>query len=267
MKRSPLVCLIFLLLSTPLFAEEIRLLDIRLTQTTGQVTLMMDGVKGTPLAGAEMPLEQGDVIITGADGKAELSFDEGTLVRLQPNSFLTLREVSDKKTLLRLRRGVILSRVHFEKETGQQFSVLTQSAIASVRGTEFVVDQTGAETWVGVLNEGHVAVQAYNFKRQVIMHFNQEVLVKRGSPPGQAHVLTKLYPHKVQMAEMRDRIKQLHRSETALSPQQRALLRTGWKQTQTAASAKATKPVKITPGAKPAKSIKHPKPRPTPNAQ
>ncbi len=250
MKRTVLLWVTGLALVAPLSAEEIQLRDVRLTHTTGQVTLTLEGVQGTPMIGGEMPLDQGDVIVTGLQGRAELSFDEGTLVRLLPNSVLTLKELTGKKTVLRLRRGVLLARVQFEKDTGQQFSVLTPSTMASVRGTEFVVDQTGARTIIGVLNEGHVAVQAYNFKKHVVMHFNQEVTVNRSAPPGRVQVLTKLYPHKVQMADMRDRIKQLNRSATALSPQQRAMLRAGWKQTQSS-SVRPNKPAKAAKRARP----------------
>jgi hypothetical protein len=130
-----------------------------------------------------------------------------------------------------LRYGVLLCRVEIDVDGGEEFSVITPAATISVKGTEFAVEHKERKSTIGVLNEGHVLVRVPGFRKEVLMRFNQETIVSKGSPPRDFRVLTQLYPHKVQMGEMRTRIKQLKRHETALTPQQRAMLRAGWKNT------------------------------------
>ena len=222
-------CLLFL--SRPLTAEEVQPLDVWLTNTSGPVTLTLDDAKGSPLLSGDMPLEEGDVIATGPRAAADVAFNERTLVRLLGNSELELRRLTPKKTLLILRTGVLLAKVNYDKGDGQLFHVLTHSAVVSVLGTEFVVEQRGPQTRVGLLNEGHVLVKSPAYKKRVVMRFNQETVVRKGYPPADAGVLQRLYPHKVQMADMRDRIKRLRRHVTEMTPQQKVLLRAGWVKT------------------------------------
>ena len=82
--------------------------------------------------------------------------------------------------------------MQFEKSDGNQFRVVTPSAIATVRGTELVVEESGVHTRIAVLDEGHVLVTAPGFKKAVMLHFNQETQVTHGLSPQDEHVLDRL---------------------------------------------------------------------------
>src|SRR5258708_25994365 len=160
-------------------------MDVRLTGIQGDVAVTtLDGdVKGPPPSYGALCLEEGDSIRTQAGASAEIAFKDGSLIRLEENTAVHLRRLSPQNTFLALQNGVLLAKVQFEKKEGQQFSVVTPSAVAAVRGTEFVVEETGSITRVGVLDEGHVVVQSPGFKKEIVMHCNQETQVKPGTPP------------------------------------------------------------------------------------
>jgi hypothetical protein len=200
--------------------------DVRLTETAGKVTLTLKGCEGPPIAG-EMPLMEGDVIQTGTTSYAEISINGTTLVRLEQNSALRIRRLSPKRILLGLRWGTALAKVNFDKKEGAAFVIFTPVASASVRGTEFVVEQQGPRAYVGVLDEGHVLVKAPGFKKEVMLRFNQETVVQKGTPPADVKVLERLYPHKNQMADLRQKIKTV-RKQGPLTVEQCQMMRTGW---------------------------------------
>src|SRR6185295_1708936 len=108
-------------------------------------------------------LEEGDFIKTGSSSTAEIAIAGGTLLRLEPESAMRFSQLSPKTIELILKSGVLLARVRFDKEAGAQFRVVTPSAIATVRGTEFVIEETGSRARIAVLDEGHVAVTAPHF--------------------------------------------------------------------------------------------------------
>jgi hypothetical protein len=200
--------------------------DVRLTETGGKVTLTLGGCQGEPIQG-ELPLAEGDMIQTGTTGYAEISIDGTTLVRVEPDSTLRIRRLSPKRILLGLRSGVVLAKVNFDKKAGATFVIFTPVASASVRGTEFVIVQKGNKAHVGVLDEGHVAVTAPGFKKEVMLRFNQETTIQKGSPPADLKVLERLYSYKNTMSDMRQRIKTVRKQGT-LTIEQCQMMRTGW---------------------------------------
>ena len=204
--------------------------DIRLTQTTGQVliTIATGKAKGPPPSVLPFALAEGDLVKTASSSTAEIAFAEGTLIRIGPESALRLKALSPKRIVLVLKSGVLLAKVHFEKSEGSTFQVLTPSALVTVRGTEFVVEESGARARIGVLDEGHVAVTAPGFKKEVVMHFNQETSVTRGLSPRNATVLERLYRHKIQMGQMRERLSDLRKHWETPSAGQLQSIRDAW---------------------------------------
>src|SRR5271155_4890144 len=83
------VALVFSLALAPLaHAAETR--AVRLTLLQGAVTVdPMDGTGAQP-AQLNLPLLAGVHVATGADGQAEIEFEDGSVVRLTPNSALSL---------------------------------------------------------------------------------------------------------------------------------------------------------------------------------
>jgi hypothetical protein len=66
----------------------------RLSFAEGAVTIAASGDSGTQPGRENMPLLQGTRISTGADGQAEVEFEDGSLVRLTPNSSVVLDRMS-----------------------------------------------------------------------------------------------------------------------------------------------------------------------------
>jgi hypothetical protein len=103
-------------------------------------------------AGARLPasvglrLQEGDVIVTGRDGSAGVTFNDDSLLSVGPDSALSIdRFAFDSTTHVgrfdtSLRQGT-LSAVSgkIAKQSGDAMKVRTPSTILGVRGTEFVV--------------------------------------------------------------------------------------------------------------------------------
>jgi len=89
---------------------------VRLSSVDGQVQVTQDGVVIADQATTNLPLFEGSQIITGNEGRAEVQLEDGSLVRLSPNSTLTLtkltKEGSGMKTVLVLNGGL----AYFELE-------------------------------------------------------------------------------------------------------------------------------------------------------
>jgi len=62
----------------------------RLSSVDGQVQIVQDNQVIADQALANTPLFEGSQVVTSDDGRAELQFDDGSVVRISPNSSLTL---------------------------------------------------------------------------------------------------------------------------------------------------------------------------------
>jgi hypothetical protein len=98
----------------------------------GQVTLLKPG----------LAVSDQDRVITTADGKALIQFDDSSLCAIGPGTELLLADLAAPRGgFLELVRGIVrlvLSPGARSAETG----VRSRAAVASVRSTEFVVDST-----------------------------------------------------------------------------------------------------------------------------
>jgi hypothetical protein len=115
-----------------------------------------------------VPLYEGDVVITGMGSIAEIIFDDSTIVRLDPESKILIKDLTrekNKKTIIDLLKGKIIAIVKkLIKE--EEFTVKTKMAMAAVKGTEFIVE-TGDEEKVGVY-EGQVEVSGIDLQGNVL---------------------------------------------------------------------------------------------------
>jgi len=115
-----------------------------------------------------VPLYEGDVVITGMGSSAEIIFDDSTIVRLDPESKILIKDLTrekNKKTIIDLLKGKIIAIVKkLIKE--EEFTVKTKMAMAAVKGTEFIVE-AGDEEKVGVY-EGQVEVSGIDLQGNVL---------------------------------------------------------------------------------------------------
>jgi hypothetical protein len=205
-------------------------MDVRLALVQGNVVIVSPDHKaeGPPPVYGNLLLLEGDTIRTRHKSVAEIAFVDGTLIRLEEDSALHLRRLQPKRIGMTLYYGTLLAKVQFEKKEGAQFSVRTPSSITTVTGTEFVVEENGSLAHIGVLDEGHVAVTAPGFKKEVILHFNQETQVKQGRAPRDSHVIERMYHHKITMGDMRARIRTLRKTWKNIPLSRCAQLRKAW---------------------------------------
>jgi hypothetical protein len=92
-------------------------------------------------------LQTKDVIVTGADGSAGVTFTDNSLVSVGPNSVFAIDKYSFDSTTHQgefegnLRQGRLAAiSGKMVKQTPESMKIRTPSAIMGVRGTEFVVE-------------------------------------------------------------------------------------------------------------------------------
>ena len=136
-------------LGTTSFAAELKYLS-------GHVTVEdKPGLKGQKLM-------EGQTVRTGAEAAALLELDDGSRLKLNPNSELRLDHFR-ANTDLTLGSGAVFSEVHKQAGT-KQFMIRTKTAVMGVRGTKFFAGYgkkkaEGADLWMCV-SEGRVEVES-----------------------------------------------------------------------------------------------------------
>ena len=127
------------------FAGPVAAADIGLIKVSkGTVEVQRGGSKVAAKVGTA--LQTADVIVTGADGSAGITFSDNSLVSVGPNSVFAIDKYSfDSTTHVgefegNLKQGR-LSAVSGKmvKQSPESMKIRTPSAIMGVRGTEFVV--------------------------------------------------------------------------------------------------------------------------------
>jgi len=107
-------------------------------------------------------LHQGDAIVTDIGAKAKLQFNDGTIVSVSENARLALAQYqsTDNAYTTRLKAESGAMRFLFQRTLDQsRFEVETETAVAGVRGTEWLMDVSDTNTAVALLS-GVVAVRA-----------------------------------------------------------------------------------------------------------
>ena len=145
------------------------------TEAGGDVGAKASFVKGTveiaPSADGpfqslrkKKPVKVGYFVRTGADSRVELSFSDGSVLRLGPESLLEMqagqfntktKEVGVEATLV---AGKVWAKVSKLVGSDAKFKVKTQNAVAGVRGTIFRVNTDRDKATVVKVYQGAVAV-------------------------------------------------------------------------------------------------------------
>jgi hypothetical protein len=138
--KKALVLAVALGLSLPALAADIGLVKV----AKGTVSVQRGGER-LPIA-VGSPLLVSDVIVTGSDGSAGITFTDNSLVSVGPNSvfaidkyrFDTTTHAGEFEGNLRQGRLAAVSG-KMVKQSPESMKIRTPSAIMGVRGTEFVV--------------------------------------------------------------------------------------------------------------------------------
>lgn len=107
-------------------------------------------------------LKSGDKIATATSGKVDIQFADGSAIRISENSnvsfdTLAINEKGNTETKVALVSGKVFAKVQKARKD-DEFSVVTPTAIAGVRGTSFVVDRTNGKNATVKVMDGAVAV-------------------------------------------------------------------------------------------------------------
>jgi hypothetical protein len=154
--------------------------------------VFVDGSKGSQPLTVNAPLHVGDTIISAA-GKAKIALSDGTIISVGENSRVRLADYESAAGNVKARVNLIsgaLRLVADKVAPADRFEVETETAIAAVRGTDWVVEVTPERTSVAVVS-GVVAVsgRAADAQATVVLQGNgQGTDVRRGSAPTPAAV-------------------------------------------------------------------------------
>ena len=146
-----------------------------------------DGATHEALTARE-PLHPADTIVSGA-GKAKISLNDGSIISIGENSRVSLAEYQSVsnglRTRLRLLAGALRLLVN-RITAGGQFEIETDTALAAVRGTDWLIEAVPDRTSVAILR-GAVAVSgrgAFAQTTVVLDRPGQGVDIRPGAAPG-----------------------------------------------------------------------------------
>ncbi|MGB4812034.1 MAG: FecR domain-containing protein [Methylophilaceae bacterium] len=138
---------------------------VQVLVASGEVTSTLSTENKTQTLKKGDVLTEGDVLQTGKYSVAKLGFADGSIVDIQQNSKVkidTSYQYAGKKTyvvLLKLNKGRTEISANPNHTVGNRMQIITPSAIAAVRGTQFRVAATDTSTLQETI-EGKVALSA-----------------------------------------------------------------------------------------------------------
>jgi hypothetical protein len=125
--------------------------------------------KGWISATDEMELDTGDSVKTGA-GEATLILQEGEVVHLQPNTEIKLDKISGKSIKLTQSAGETWNKI--TKISGiLEFSIETPNTVATVRGTEFMLNDAQLD-----VADGEVEFEKKSDKKKMMVRAKKKAL-------------------------------------------------------------------------------------------
>ncbi|EHN66539.1 FecR family protein [Comamonas testosteroni] len=135
-------------------------------QSTRSVSHLADSVNAPPQPVQKgQLLQEGDSLQVPANAFVSVRLADGSLVRVQSESDVELRQMRRKgragtlQSVIDLREGAIEAKVSRQTNGERRFEVRTPAASTSVRGTQFLVMSDDEGRTAAAVDEGSVAVQ------------------------------------------------------------------------------------------------------------
>ncbi len=168
-----------LLLAVNLFADSAKVKymigEVRIKQVSAQ--------KGWTALKMNMPLNEKDIIRTGKQAYCEIELPDGSTTKILENSILELRNFPDPAdNSLNLFTGLGKFYFKVKKLLKRQFKVSSPVAVAAIRGTEFLVINTGDKTDL-LVQEGTVDFSDLYMKQTVRVQAGFKSALSSGSLP------------------------------------------------------------------------------------
>lgn len=191
MKKFLFNLLLCVILISPVFAEEIG----KITDIQGNVDILREGKLPAIESKINQPVYLKDIIRTKTNSKAEITFKDGTVIKIAQRSRVDISEyfIGDDtlKARVELQRGRIGAYVSKESTykissspKANRFEVKTPIAVAGVRGTNFIVSHSMNPTTTILVISGKVYVYNINFPEQIIELTDGEMtIIKEKNPP------------------------------------------------------------------------------------
>lgn len=153
---------------------------------TGDVKLISDGKAVSANVGDK--ITEGMTVKTGAKAIADIHF-EGSVIRVLEKSSVVMKELvknlsaNKELTELYVENGQIFTKVTRKLSEGEKFKINTPTAVAGVRGTEFMVSEKDGKSNIACI-EGKVAVKeaAKDDSTYVFVEAGKEANVEKGKP-------------------------------------------------------------------------------------
>ena len=178
MKKSIIFMAIFILFASTIYAQSVA----TVSYVDGWVDIKDDSGKAMEaLIGDE--LFHGNSVITGKNSYAELLEKSGSTYKMSPETVFAVRELEKngkKESVLAVTVGEVAFK--FNKVAASEPMIATNSTVAGVRGTEFVVFSAADGSTFIAVTQGLVEVEAAG--KTVSLNPDEGVEVKPGSPPG-----------------------------------------------------------------------------------
>ncbi|MCS7203974.1 MAG: FecR family protein, partial [Thermodesulfovibrio sp.] len=183
----------------------------KVTALQGIVDILREGKAPAVTVKINDPVYLNDIIRTKTDSRAEITFKDGTVVKVAPRSRIDIKEYfTDAHSLrvtLNLQRGKVgahISKQSVEKikasPQANRFEIKTPIVVAGVRGTNYIVSHYLAYSTVTVIT-GRVYCYNPQIPEKVIeVEAGQLTVIKEGTPPSPPRKLT---PSEIQR-EQRD---------------------------------------------------------------
>jgi len=194
-----LISIIFLIIfmSGYALAQEVG----KITALQGKVDVLKEGKLPAIVAKVNLPVYLKDIIRTKTDSKAEITFKDGTVVRVAPRSRVDISEYfTDAETLrasIDVPRGKVAAYVSEESTEkirkapkANRFEIKTPIAVAGVRGTSYMVAHYPAYSTVTVIT-GKVYCYNPQFPERVVeVSAGQMTVIREQAPPMPPRKLT-----------------------------------------------------------------------------
>ncbi|MEN2994554.1 MAG: FecR family protein [Thermodesulfovibrio sp.] len=173
----------------------------KVTSLQGFVDILREGKPPAITVKINDPVYLNDIIRTKSDSKAEITFKDGTVVKVAPRSRIDISEYFlDAKTFrvtINLPRGKVganLSKESIEKirasPKANKFEIKTPIVVAGVRGTNYIVSHYMTYSTVTVIT-GRVYCYNPQFSDRVVdVLGGQSTVIREGAPPSPPRRLT-----------------------------------------------------------------------------
>lgn len=183
------------------YGEE-KTFDGSFTRLSGQVKVRRANSTEWDNAEENMPVYSADQIRTGANSEAEITFDEGTIIRLEENSYIIINEaVLEEKTKLKrlvvkANKGRVLSNLEKFAHPKSKFEIQGPGGVvAAARGTEFLVEISPDEKVEVAVFGGVVGVKNEKIYpgKEIFVNEEKETVVEPGKEPFAPRNLTEKF--------------------------------------------------------------------------